>query len=119
MGQAFDREGNVLGEAQAATKREVFDELERKHPTAHEIRVKAEMDRAASNPSASMPANEPMLQFFEYQHLPEVLRAASEPFGRMAYQIVASFPRNPERTAGLRKLLEAKDCIVRSMLYKG
>ena len=32
--------------------------------------------------------------------------------------IVAKFPRNPERTVALRKLLEAKDCAVRARLFK-
>lgn len=61
---------------------------------------------------------EPMLQFFQYQHLPENLQKISKPFGQMAYSIAATLPRNPERTAALRKLLEAKDCAVRAILYK-
>jgi hypothetical protein len=59
-----------------------------------------------------------MLQWFAYKHLPEKLQAISKPFGEMAQWIVDSTPRNPERTAGLRKLLEAKDCIVRASIYK-
>lgn len=61
---------------------------------------------------------EPMLQFFEYSHLPEHLKTASEPFCALAVSIVRSCPRNPERSAALRKLLEAKDCAVRSIIYK-
>lgn len=61
---------------------------------------------------------EPMLQFFEYAHLPAHLQAISKPFGELAQHMVATLPRNPERTAGLRKLLEAKDCAVRAQLYK-
>jgi len=59
-----------------------------------------------------------MLQFFEYAHLPQHLQAVSKPFCDLAHQIAATYPANPERTAGLRKLLEAKDCIVRSAIYK-
>jgi hypothetical protein len=59
-----------------------------------------------------------MLQFFQYEHLPPHLQVVSKPFGELAQAIVATYPANPERTAGLRKLLEAKDCIVRSTLYK-
>jgi hypothetical protein len=62
---------------------------------------------------------EPMLQFFEYAHLREPLQAVSKPFGDLAAEIVASLPRNPERTVALRKLLEAKDCAVRAALWKG
>lgn len=64
------------------------------------------------------PTADPMLQWFAYKHLPEKLQAISKPFGEMAQWIVDSTPRNPERTAGLRKLLEAKDCIVRASIYK-
>jgi hypothetical protein len=60
---------------------------------------------------------EPMLQFFQYSHLPAHLQVISEPFCRLAEQIVAEHARNPERTVCLRKLLEAKDCAVRSKLY--
>ena len=45
MGQAFDRDGHVLGEVEAATKREVFEELNAKFPLAHEIRIKSLKDR--------------------------------------------------------------------------
>ena len=61
---------------------------------------------------------EPMLQFFTWAHLPPHLQAISRPFGEMAQQIAGTLPRNPERTAALRKLLEAKDCAVRAYLYK-
>ncbi len=61
---------------------------------------------------------EPMLQFFSYTHLPEKLQDVSKPFCDLANVIVESLPRNPERTVALRKLLEAKDCAVRSILYK-
>lgn len=59
-----------------------------------------------------------MLQFFVYEHLPPHLQEVSKPFGELANKIATTYPANPERTAGLRKLLEAKDCIVRSTLYK-
>ncbi len=59
-----------------------------------------------------------MLQFFEYSHLSNSLQAVSKPFHDLAHSIVANYPANPERTVGLRKLLEAKDCIVRSTIYK-
>jgi hypothetical protein len=60
-----------------------------------------------------------MLQFFKYEHLPEHLRAVSQPFGELAQTIVDKLPSNPERTVALRKLLEAKDCAVRAVLYEG
>jgi hypothetical protein len=59
-----------------------------------------------------------MLQFFAYEHLPPHLQAVSKPFGLLAQEMVDTLPPNPERTAGLRKLIEAKDCAVRALLYK-
>lgn len=59
-----------------------------------------------------------MMQFFAYAHLPPHLQAVSKPFGDLAQQIVDTLPSNPERTVALRKLLEAKDCAVRALLYK-
>ena len=59
-----------------------------------------------------------MLQFCEYAHLPEHLQAVSKPFGELARTIVDTLPSNAERTVALRKLLEAKDCAVRAILYK-
>jgi hypothetical protein len=41
MGQAFDRNGNVLGEAYGETKREVFDKLQAEFKDAAEIRIRS------------------------------------------------------------------------------
>lgn len=52
---------------------------------------------------------------FSYGHLPEgPIRQASGMCAGLAYEMVASLPDGPELSAGLRKLLEAKDCFVRS-----
>jgi hypothetical protein len=59
-----------------------------------------------------------MLQFFVYDHLPPHLQDASAPFCDLANRIVEKYPMNPERTVTLRKLLEAKDAAVRTLLYK-
>lgn len=59
-----------------------------------------------------------MLQFFDYAHLPEHLQKVSKSFGELAQKIVDELPSNPERTVALRKLLEAKDCAVRALLFK-
>jgi hypothetical protein len=61
---------------------------------------------------------EPMLQFFDYRHLPAHLQVVSRPFCELAELMVAELPRNPERTSGLRNLLQAKDCAVRAVLYR-
>lgn len=64
------------------------------------------------------PIDEPMLQFFNYDHLRDDLQAKSKPFGQLALWMVETLPRNPERTMALRKLMEAKDCAVRASIYK-
>jgi len=61
---------------------------------------------------------EPMLQFFAFDHLRPDLQPVSLPFCELAHTLVETLPRNPERTVALRKLLEAKDCAVRAMLYR-
>ena len=59
-----------------------------------------------------------MLQFFQYSHLPLHLQEASKPFCELAHSIAGTYPQNPERTVTLRKLLEAKDAAVRTLLYR-
>jgi hypothetical protein len=58
----------------------------------------------------------PIMRFFDYEHLPQFLQTVSKPFGDMARCIEADMPDSAEKSAGLRKLLEAKDCIVRAAL---
>lgn len=62
------------------------------------------------------PAIEPILQYFEFRHLPHHLQEVSTHFYDMAHWIDRMLPRNPERTVALRKLLEAKDAAVRARL---
>jgi hypothetical protein len=59
-----------------------------------------------------------MLQFFESDHLPTELRDVSRSFQMLANELAGKVPSNPERTVALRKLLEAKDCAVRAMIFK-
>lgn len=59
-----------------------------------------------------------LLQFFKYDHLPENLKKVSAPFCELAKHIDETLPDNPEKTTALRKLLEAKDCAVRALLFK-
>jgi hypothetical protein len=61
---------------------------------------------------------DPFLQFFRYDHLPDDLKIVSHRFAELATWIAETLPRNPERSVALRKLLEAKDCAVRSVIYK-
>lgn len=65
-----------------------------------------------------MGAQDRIMQFFGYEHLPPHLQDVSKPFHQLACKIVNELPNNPERTVALRKLLEAKDCAVRALIYK-
>ena len=64
------------------------------------------------------PSQEAILKFFEYSHLPDHLKEVSKPCGDLAHQMMALCENSAELTAGLRKLLEAKDCFVRARLEK-
>lgn len=57
-----------------------------------------------------------ILCYFKYAHLPEHLKAISKPISDLAHQMSQSLLGSAEKTAGLRKLLEAKDCFVRAAL---
>ena len=57
-----------------------------------------------------------LLKYFSYAHLPEKLKEVSAPLCEVAKMIDLELPESAEKTAGLRKLLEAKDCFVRASL---
>jgi len=59
---------------------------------------------------------ERLLKYFAYDHLPSHLQEVSKPICEVADQINVMLPDSPEKTVGLRKLLEAKDCFVRAKL---
>lgn len=63
-----------------------------------------------------MAKGEYLLKFFDYDHLPPHLQEHSKPFHELAHKLMSTLPENPERTAALRKLVEAKDCAVRAKL---
>ena len=56
------------------------------------------------------------IKYFGYEHLPERLREISEPFCDLAMRLETELPDSAEKSAGMRKLLEAKDCFVRAKL---
>lgn len=60
-----------------------------------------------------------VLVFFKYDHLPASLRVISQPFHDLAHAMADAADQSvhpAEVMVGLRKLLEAKDCFVRSRL---
>ncbi|MEU5950334.1 hypothetical protein ABZ793_32990 [Micromonospora sp. NPDC047465] len=60
------------------------------------------------------PATRDIARHFNYEHLPQELRDVSQQFHDLAEHLIVVLPDSPELTAGLRKLLEAKDCAVRA-----
>jgi len=58
----------------------------------------------------------PIMKYFEYKHLPEHLQKISKPIGELPNRMNAKIENSAEKSAGLRKLLEAKDCLVRAAL---
>lgn len=58
----------------------------------------------------------PIMKHFAYEHLPIHLQHVSKPVGDLAKLMDETLPDGPEKSAGLRKLLEAKDCLVRARL---
>jgi hypothetical protein len=58
----------------------------------------------------------PIMKFFDHQHLPADLQEIAEPISNLAIHLDHSLPDSAEKSAGLRKLLEAKDCFVRAKL---
>lgn len=58
----------------------------------------------------------PIMKYFAYEHLPTHLQEVSKPIGELARQMDETLPDGAEKSAGLRKLLEAKDCLVRAKL---
>jgi hypothetical protein len=58
----------------------------------------------------------PIMRFFAFSHLPPNLQEVSKPIGELAELMEATLPSGAEKSAGLRKLIEAKDCFVRAAL---
>lgn len=75
----------------------------------HEVQP-GEVDIAPTRSTA------PIMKHFAYSHLPAHLQEVSKPIGDLARAMDENLPDGAEKSAGLRKLLEAKDCLVRAKL---
>lgn len=56
------------------------------------------------------------MKYFECSHLPDNLQRISAPIKDLADKMQMVLPEGDEKEAGLRKLLEAKDCFVRAAI---
>lgn len=59
-----------------------------------------------------------LLKWLHHQHLPAHLQAVVKPIDALAHELDAALPDGPEKTAGMRKLIEAKDCFVRARIER-
>lgn len=57
-----------------------------------------------------------ILRYFDYGHLDDNLSPISRACHDLAHSMAAQIEDSSELVAGLRKLLEAKDCFVRAKL---
>lgn len=73
------------------------------------------MQSAAPARRALHPSVEEILRWFDYGHLPPRLQDVSRPIHDLAHRFATEL-EGPELTTGLRKLLEAKDALVRAAL---
>ncbi len=58
----------------------------------------------------------PIMKYFQFEHLPGHLQLVAAEFKDLANLMNDGLPDCLEKSAGLRKLLEAKDCFVRAAL---
>lgn len=63
-----------------------------------------------------MSQENPIMKHFSYEHLPEHLQEVSADVCDLARKFDRILPNGPEKEACLRKLLEAKDCAVRTLI---
>jgi hypothetical protein len=61
-------------------------------------------------------SDNPIMKFFEYEHLPAHLRDVSAEICEVARRMDAALPDCAEKSAGLRKLLEARNFFVLALL---
>ena len=73
----------------------------------------------AVNADGRHPATQGLARWFTFDHLREDVRPPSRACAELAQEMIDKLPDGPELSAGLRKLLEAKDCFVRAAIEAG
>lgn len=66
------------------------------------------------NAEGKHPATQHLARFFTFDHLRDDLRPPSRACAELAQEMIDTLPDDEELRAGLRKLLESKDCFVRA-----
>lgn len=67
-------------------------------------------------PTDQVNKENPIMQYFAYAHLPAPLKNVSMVLAHTAQLLNEQLPDGPEKFTALRKMLEAKDCFVRSAI---
>ena len=67
-------------------------------------------------PTDQVNKENPIMQYFAYAHLPAPLKNVSMVLAHTAQLLNEQLPDGPEKSTALRKMLEAKDCFVRSAI---
>lgn len=88
----------------------VHDVVYENHP-AIPVDVNIPAGQQIVNPGT---AQHPILKHFNFGHLPLHLAEVAQDFYLLAHKMHDTLPMGAETVAGLRKLLEAKDCMVRA-----
>ncbi|MFG6083893.1 hypothetical protein ACEUZ9_000128 [Paracoccus litorisediminis] len=57
-----------------------------------------------------------LLKWLSHDHLPPHLQRVVKPIDQLAQEMDTTLSEGPEKTAGMRKLVEAKDCFVRARI---
>lgn len=99
---------NNLKEQIAAEKRDTLETPKDEHV----IIPSPSNDRVRTEPVESI------MQFFAYDHPMTGAVPLLADFHTLAHNVVKEIPRNPERTVALRKLLEAKEAMMRARYFK-
>jgi len=58
------------------------------------------------------------IKWFDSEYLAPNLQAVSKQINELAHELEKSLPDGAEKSAGMRKLLEAKDCFIRAELER-
>lgn len=81
-----------------------------RHPATESSGAPKRNPKTASSPASTI------MKHFKYDHLPKHLQVPSKSICDIAVNFDERLPESAEKEAGLRKLLEAKDCLVRAYL---
>lgn len=83
-----------------------------------QILVHGHVKGCSRKDSGEIKVSNPIMQFFDPSHLSGKKYSISSYCADLAETMNTQLPDGPEKSAGLRKLLEAKDCFVRATMQK-